>query len=117
VFYFFWLVSALVVLLPVGRYVFSIWLIGLIGSLVCFFRMLPTLPKCPACDSELGLRTGEFCPDCGSRSLYTPMWLKTPQSRKCRACKKSLFTSRKGGSSYRIHACNQCGLMLDAHGF
>jgi hypothetical protein len=117
VFYFFWLVSGIVVLIPLGQYVFSFWLIGLISSLVCFFRMLPRLPKCPACDCELSLRTGAFCPDCGSRSLYTPVWFGTPQSSKCGACKRSLFTSRKGGKSYRIHACNQCGLMLDKRGF
>jgi hypothetical protein len=116
VFYLFWLLSAPAVLFPVGRYVFSFWLIGLIGSLVCFFRMLPTMPQCPACDSELILCTGKFCPDCGQQALFTPVWFGWPQSPKCSACKKSLFTSRKGGRSYRIRACNQCGVMLDERG-
>lgn len=116
-FYFCWLLAAPAVLFPIGPVLFSLWLIGLIGSLIVFIRMLPKIPQCPACASELYLRTGAFCPNCGQRALYTPLLFGTPQSPKCRACKTSLFTMRKGGSSYRIHACNQCGLQLDERGF
>jgi hypothetical protein len=116
VFYLFWFLSVPAVLFPIGGYLFGLWLFGLVGSLVYFFRLLPSMPQCPACDSLLGLRTGAFCPDCGQRALYTPIRFGTPQSPKCGACKKSLFTSRKGTWSYSIRACNQCGVRLDERG-
>jgi predicted RNA-binding Zn-ribbon protein involved in translation (DUF1610 family) len=83
-----------------------------IAWIVSLFLVFPRMPKCPACRVKLNTDFGEFCPECGSRSL-TRRAPSTPP--KCGGCRMTLW--RRRGRRYAIRTCTHCGVTLDEVGF
>ena len=75
-----------------------------------WFWILMTTPKlvCPGCSKDMEHSKGEYCPECGSKSLEAPGLFRVAH---CKACGKSMH-----GRRYKIRACTHCGLMLDDQG-
>jgi DNA-directed RNA polymerase subunit RPC12/RpoP len=83
-----------------------------IFAVVLGFDVVCPEPKCPGCQNNvLTKKVGDFCPECGSRSLTKPKWFGRPS---CSACGKHLRLHK--GRLYRIRACTHCGVWLDDQG-
>jgi hypothetical protein len=90
---------------------------GLLGtffvSLITLIAMrmgwLPTL-ACPACQSDMDLGLGGFCPECGGSELK-----KNLLGTKCNACGRSLDRS-KYGRQYKVRFCSYCDAHVDDEG-
>lgn len=97
---------------PYSALVFLVVWLGTVVLLIQLVRVGLPLPKCPACNAGLDSCGGEFCPECGGRSLSKQVWYRY---RRCGACRAKLSRG-KGGRYFRICACNRCGVMLDERG-
>ncbi len=97
---------------PHSAPVFLVLWLGAIAALVQVVRAQLPLPKCPACNARLDSVGGEFCPECGGRSLSEFVWYRF---RRCGACQAKLSRG-KNGRYFRIRACNHCGVLLDERG-
>jgi hypothetical protein len=80
-------------------------------ALGAFFA--PPLPKCPACRNHTSEPLGEFCPECGSRSLFAN---QERSAAKCRPITHRTRPSTRRGRKYYIRYCTHCGLHLDEDG-
>ena len=90
------------------------WTIAWVISGLVFIAALAIIgfPKCPACQNDLDDFLGDYCPECGEKSVEKPgCWL---QSADCTACEKEL--TRGKSRSYRIRVCTVCGVKLDDAG-
>jgi hypothetical protein len=70
---------------------------------------------CPACTKSINSRTGKFCPIC--RGSIKDKFLRP---RRCDLCRTDLYSRRKRRGyyiMYKIHYCNECGILLDENGY
>lgn len=80
--------------------------------LIVTMIIFPRLPDCPGCLKRPHTPFGQFCPECGSRSLLPSGWSYVSN---CRACKRTIQWRK--GRRFKVCHCTHCGLHLDKDGF
>ena len=85
--------------------------VGFVVLLVGIFSG-PSSISCPECNGGLRRAEGNYCPECGSRSLSEGSWF---YARACAACKKILSHGR--GRHFKFRYCTHCGSHLNPEGF
>jgi hypothetical protein len=101
--------GAVLVLVPP----FSSWAaLPFLACIAVYFGVVISMPRlvCPGCSHEIQLSFGQYCPDCGSRTLEPHRPLR---SVRCTACGKS---NLKGRQYFTTRLCTHCGVMLDENG-
>ena len=86
---------------------FILWLMAFVPML-----LTEAFLKCTECRSSLSQAEGEYCPECGSRSLSIEFG---DQPRVCVSCGVRL-AYRKGHRKFKVRYCSQCGSHLDEKG-
>lgn len=89
----------------IGIPIFAFW------SVVMLLAILSPVPDCPACDNSLDLGLGDYCPECGVKSLHSRNGFGPPI---CSSCGRRI--SRGKARHYKIRACTHCGVPLDEDG-
>ena len=108
---------ALFFLAPKGYYGLIILFLGIVLAIFLFvMRMQPQL-KCPGCKTKLEGSFGNYCPECGSRSLKQ---INSLQAH-CATCNRDLkhIRARRGSiplRRFKIRACTHCGVTLSRSG-
>jgi len=86
--------------------------VGLLILIVGLFSG-PGSVSCPECNGQLKRADGNYCPECGARSLSEGDWF---HPRACAGCGQVLRYS-KGGRRFKFRHCTYCGSHLDPEGF
>jgi len=109
---------ALLFLVPGGYKGLIVVLLLIVLAVFAFvLRMQPTL-KCPGCKRQLEGSLGNYCPECGGRSLTQISRLEAH----CAACNRKLKFLRSHGwgsilaRRFKIRACTHCGVTLSRSG-
>jgi len=84
---------------------------AMIGVWIVLMIITPWI-LCPGCSRKMERRFGDYCPECGSRSLIPPRGINPAH---CTTCGMSGNLGR-GRRRCRIRNCTHCGLRLDEKG-
>jgi hypothetical protein len=110
--------AVLILAIPIPYPPLVVW--SALSFIVCLLMLVFLTPTyvCPACRGSLVFDFGEFCPECGKRTLSRAGWRT---DRKCTSCGKTMEWRRGGrfsggGRRYDVRACTHCGLWLDDRG-